>query len=649
MLNFDICFATYNSQHWLSGCLEALANADYDLRCLHLYFADNASPDGTLQHLRQLQELYRDTFGSFTVLPQTRNRGFGAASNAAANAGASPFVLFYNVDTEIFPDAFIELEKAIRQSGDSFAGFELRQFPYEHPKYYDPVTLETDWCSGACMLVRRDILEKTGGFDETIFMYCEDVELSWHIRALGYKLRYVPAARTWHYAYTKPGESKPLQVVGGALGNLILRLKYGSKKQAAQWKEGVQVTLGRISLEPSLQQSLEEGLRRIEGNRESYRNFYETQVQNSGFAPSFVGEDYSFARSGSFYKMRPYSAAIPITVIVRTFRRPEVLRLTLESLRWQTYPHFKVIVVEDGEQPVSQPVVQQASGWLDITYLAANAQWGRCRAANEAVAQAQTEYICFLDDDDYFFADHLETMVNLIEENPACGMLCAGSVLGRCAQAADQTLPVPFLSRQNLSREKLTAFDFFTDNPVPIQAVVFRKELYEECGGIDTALNALEDWDLWMRMVGRTPIAMTPKATSIFRVPNDPQQFVKRHTEICRYREIVFEKMADYQAPVTAQQVYGLIWRPEFHEAENLEAALALSNSNTWRATRWLRAVVHRWIQRLYRFAGPADTVLLERNAWERMIYCQQLKSSFCWRFLHALRTFPQRLKNRKS
>ena len=648
MLNFDICFATYNSQHWLSGCLSALAKAEYDLHCLHLYFADNASTDGTLQQLQQLGELYRGTFGSFTVLPQTQNRGFGAASNAAARAGASPFVFFYNVDTEIFPDAFIQLKKAIEQSDASCAAFELRQFPYEHPKYYDPVTLETGWCSGACMVVRRDVLEKTGGFDETIFMYCEDVDLSWHIRALGYKLRYVPTACTWHYAYAQSDEAKPVQLVGTALGNLILRLKYGNRKQIAQWEHDNQIIFAKISLDPTLQQSLEAGLRRVKKGRKRYRNFYKASVRNSDFTPTFVQDAFSYMRSGGFCKMHPYSASIPITVIVRTFRRPEVLRLTLESLRWQTYPHFKVVVVEDGEQPVSQPVAQKASEWLDIRYLAANAPWGRCRAANEAVALAQTDYVCFLDDDDYFFADHLETMVNLIEQNPECGMFCAGSVLGRCAQAADGSLPVSFCSMQDLSKENLTAFDFFTDNPVPIQAVVFRRDLYQECGGMDIGLDALEDWDLWMRMICRTSMAATQKTTSVFRVPANPQQFAKRHAEICRYREIVYQKMAGYHLDVTAQQAYRLFWRPEYHEADILEKAITLTDSNTWRATRWLRAVIHRWVQRLQHFAGPADTVLPGKSAVELHLYCDQLQSSFCWRFVHVLRTLPQSFKNRK-
>ena len=61
----------------------------------------------------------------------------------------------------------------------------MRQIPYEHPKAYDPVTLDTPWVSGAATLFRREAFEAVGGFDDAIFMYGEDVDLSWRLRARG--------------------------------------------------------------------------------------------------------------------------------------------------------------------------------------------------------------------------------------------------------------------------------------------------------------------------------------------------------------------------------------------------------------------------------------------------------------------------------
>ena len=148
-MTFDVCMVTYNSAKWIPACVRALAKAEYDLKCINLYFADNSSTDDTILVLERQKEMYADRFGLFEILRQPENGGFGKGSNAAARAGKGDFVFFYNIDTEIFPDAFLKLEAAIRKASSQTAAFELRQFPYEHPKYYDPVTLETSWISGA--------------------------------------------------------------------------------------------------------------------------------------------------------------------------------------------------------------------------------------------------------------------------------------------------------------------------------------------------------------------------------------------------------------------------------------------------------------------------------------------------------------------
>ena len=58
---------------------------------------------------------------------------------------------------------------------------------------------EVDWVSGACMLVRRDAVERVGGFDERYFLYWEDADFCRRLREAGYSIRYVSAARAIHY------------------------------------------------------------------------------------------------------------------------------------------------------------------------------------------------------------------------------------------------------------------------------------------------------------------------------------------------------------------------------------------------------------------------------------------------------------------
>jgi GT2 family glycosyltransferase len=60
------------------------------------------------------------------------------------------------------------------------------------------LSVQVDWVSGACMLVRRDAFEQAHGFDERYFLYWEDADLCRRLRALGYHVRYVPGATAIH-------------------------------------------------------------------------------------------------------------------------------------------------------------------------------------------------------------------------------------------------------------------------------------------------------------------------------------------------------------------------------------------------------------------------------------------------------------------
>jgi N-acetylglucosaminyl-diphospho-decaprenol L-rhamnosyltransferase len=57
---------------------------------------------------------------------------------------------------------------------------------------------DVDWVSGACFLVRRDAFESVGGFDESYFMYVEDVDLCWRLRRAGWSVCYEPTASVTH-------------------------------------------------------------------------------------------------------------------------------------------------------------------------------------------------------------------------------------------------------------------------------------------------------------------------------------------------------------------------------------------------------------------------------------------------------------------
>lgn len=134
------------------------------------------------------------------------NLGFGAGHNllfASRNQSTNAY-LCLNPDGTIHPDCLSTLITAANES--NWRGiYEAIQEPIMHPKTFDPQTGETAWCSGGCLLIPNAIYEEIGGFDENFFLYCEDVDISWRVRAAGYRCFTCPDALFFHYSEDRSG------------------------------------------------------------------------------------------------------------------------------------------------------------------------------------------------------------------------------------------------------------------------------------------------------------------------------------------------------------------------------------------------------------------------------------------------------------
>ena len=146
------------------------------------------------------EEVKISTNHHFCVHKLPENKGFGGGHNELMKQ-----VFLDGVDAYIAvnPDGFfhprcVEAFFDLSINHDHRALIEARQFPSEQPKAYDPMTFETEWCAGACLWISKPVYEATWGFDEGIFMYCEDVDISWRAQEAGLKTLLCPKAWFYH-------------------------------------------------------------------------------------------------------------------------------------------------------------------------------------------------------------------------------------------------------------------------------------------------------------------------------------------------------------------------------------------------------------------------------------------------------------------
>jgi N-acetylglucosaminyl-diphospho-decaprenol L-rhamnosyltransferase len=218
-----VVVVNYESGPALTRCVEALSRE----RPAELVVVDNGSRDGSVDELRR-------RVPDVAVVDPGANLGYGAAANRGAAATISPTLLVCNSDLEAGPGSIAALSEVlgsrtrcaavgplIRDAGGARYP-SARRFPsltdaaghallglfapgnrftrsyHQADRADDPVARDVDWLSGACLMLRRSAFDEVGGFDESYFMYAEDVDLCWRLGRAGWTAVYVPTAEVTH-------------------------------------------------------------------------------------------------------------------------------------------------------------------------------------------------------------------------------------------------------------------------------------------------------------------------------------------------------------------------------------------------------------------------------------------------------------------
>ncbi|WP_196483100.1 glycosyltransferase family 2 protein [Burkholderia stagnalis] len=549
----DLSVVTFNSERWLGAFCDSLAAQAYPLSKISLFIRDNGSADGTVATLRALIERYRGQFARI-VLECGENIGFGRGHNANLASGSADFFLVTNVDLTFDVRSIERVMCAAIADDDTVAGWEFRQKPYEHPKYYDPVTLETSWASSACMLFRRSALTTVGGYEPRLFLYGEDVELSYRLRDRGYRLKYCPTAVCWHFTYAEAGELKPAQFFGSTVANVLLRFRYGTPREALA---GLAMYCAILFIPlpiPGRLRGLFAGLRKIA--RDGV--YFLRSRKQSDIKFSFRAWDYELSREGPFVEYPPLPPDAPlVSIVVRTTAgRHGKLVEAVRSVQNQTYTNIELVVVEDGSSE-AQPFMEEVAAGKSLASVQYHPipKGGRCVAGNVGLAMAKGEYACFLDDDDLLFADHIELLATHLDRRPDLAGAYSLAFQAETEVISNEPWRYRVMGRFVAYRERFSRAAIWHHNFIPIQAILFRRTLFEQYGGFDVKLDRLEDWDLWVRYCQRNDYELVERVTSEYRVPADGAVASLRQQELDDYYQKAVEARDALVLQMTPNQV----------------------------------------------------------------------------------------------
>ncbi len=450
--------------------------------------------------------------------------------STAMQATKSQHVLFLDDSTHIHPDFFDNLP-----SQSDAAVLVPRTLPYDTTHHMDPCTLQLSLFSRMPFILQKDSFFEVGQWQSALPFEYACLEYSLRLQSRQKTIHYLPKC-TASLATTQDFSGENLQEVylNTEKSRLLLSYVYGGvfaahraffdtlkhpRHFAGVRKSLLKTYLAHFSAVPSLL---------------SFKKHLVTKNMQKA-------KDTALSFSRGDYPLQPAENLPNISVVIRTHKRTDALRRALQSVENQTYPAAQVIIIEDGEAH-SKDMVNAEFSHLPIEYHATKTPIGRSKAGNLGLSMAKSEYCNFLDDDDYFYPDHLEYMATQAALHPDADLVLGASVAVR----QNKDTPLVFADLELIHFDRLNVFTMSQMCQIPILSVCFKRSLYQKHGGLAEDMHAHEDWSMWLRFlssaqrINKKTIDIS-RATSIFSQPYSDTEANRRISEYMEYDDVLFQ------------------------------------------------------------------------------------------------------------
>lgn len=225
------------------------------------------------------------------------------------------------------------------------------------------------------------------------------------------------------------------------------------------------------------------------------------------------------------------------SVVIPLYNKEREIRATLDSVVAQTLHPAEVIVVDDGSTDRSAAIAAEYAERFPYIKLISQPNAGVSAARNKGVSAASSPYVSFLDADDIWNENYLETVAGYVSEYPGCGIYCTGFMIRRAAGEYPNDTSVPGGILGNYFRTALK-------HPIiQTSGVTAPKEVFSRLGGFPEGMKLGEDLYMWGKIADKYSVCYIPdklytfnltaqnRSVGEFKPENTPHSFKDLYTE----------------------------------------------------------------------------------------------------------------------
>ena len=225
-----------------------------------------------------------------------------------------------------------------------------------------------------------------------------------------------------------------------------------------------------------------------------------------------------------------------VSVVIPTHFRAHSLKNALNSVLEQTHPCAEIIVVSDGfDKKTDQLMRDLMQEHTVLKYKVVDPPQGGNHARNTGIRWASSEFIAFLDDDDEWSSEKVERQLSVINKDASIGLVCtACEVVGSNRQVIRTIVP-------NANYDSST--QILWENCIgTTSSVLIRRSLLEQSGLFDEVLQALQDYELWIRLCQLTRVGVVKEPSLRYFDAIDSIQISRNTLKYVESYESIFEK-----------------------------------------------------------------------------------------------------------